>query len=73
MYPEAQRLLQQAVSQDRDSTQINAVIRKYHLAMTYMKLGERTKGNKLLLQALQQNSELPEAEMARIAFDSAAR
>jgi tetratricopeptide (TPR) repeat protein len=64
-YQEAGRCLQYAVSRDGDGKQMNAVIRKYHLAMTYMKLGDRTQGRALLLAALQQNPSLPEAAMAQ--------
>lgn len=65
LYEDAQRHLQRAADQDRQSTNPNAVIRKYHLAMTYLKLGDRKKGTEILLRALQQNPYLPEAAIAQ--------
>jgi putative PEP-CTERM system TPR-repeat lipoprotein len=65
LYREAQHNLQRAVALDRTSTQPNAVIRKYHLAMTYFSLGDRNKAMEVLGQALQQNPNLPEAAVVR--------
>lgn len=65
LYREAQQQLQRATAEDRNSTQKNAVIRKYHLAMVYLRLGDKQKGREILLQALQMDSSLPEAQMAQ--------
>lgn len=73
LYQEAERYLRDAVKRDGGSRQTNAVIRKYHLAMAYVKLGDRTKGLELLVRARQQNPGLPEAEMVRVILGDAAR
>jgi len=65
LYREALPLLTRAVAEDRDSTQPNAVIRRYHLAMTYLKLGDKQTGLDILAPALQQNPNLEEARMAQ--------
>jgi tetratricopeptide (TPR) repeat protein len=65
LYREALPLLTQAASQDRDSTQPNVAIRRYHLAMTYLKLGDKRKGLEALRQALEKNPNLEEARMAQ--------
>lgn len=68
LYQEAERQLQRASTEDRQSTEPNAVIRKYHLAMIYFKLGNKQKGYEVLSQALRQNPHLPEAAMAQAAL-----
>jgi tetratricopeptide (TPR) repeat protein len=68
LYRQAQQELQSAAEIDGNSTQANAIVRKYHLAMAYAKLGERKKGYELLLQALQQNHTMAEAEIAQAVF-----
>ena len=65
VYREALQFLERACTEDRGSKAPNAVIRRYHLAMTYLKLGDRQKGLELLARAIQQNPSLPEAQMAR--------
>lgn len=65
LYRDAQQLLSRAVAHDGNSKQPNAVVRKYHLAMVYFELGDRTKGQETFLEALQQNPNLPEAQMAQ--------
>jgi Tfp pilus assembly protein PilF len=65
LYREAKQELQRAADQDRQRTDRNAVIRKYHLAMVYFKLGERQRGFEILSQALRQNPNLPEAAVVQ--------
>jgi len=65
LYQEAERRLESAAAADHNSTQRNAVIRKYHLAMACFKLGESQKGIAILSQALRQNPNLPEAALAQ--------
>jgi Tfp pilus assembly protein PilF len=65
LYQSAVQYLEKAVSNDQKSSEPNAVVRKYHLAMTYLKLGDQKKGQEVLLQALQQDPKLPEAMMAQ--------
>ena len=38
---------------------------KYHLAMAYLKMGDRRRGTEALNQALKMDPKLPEAAMAR--------
>jgi Tfp pilus assembly protein PilF len=73
LYQSAVQYLEKAVSNDQKSTERNAVIRKYHLAMTYFKLGDQKRGQVVLLQALQQDPKLPEAVMAQTALQQIAR
>ena len=73
LYQSAVQYLEKAVSNDQNSTERNAVIRKYHLAMTYFKLGDQKRGQVVLLQALQQDPKLPEAVMAQTALQQIAR
>jgi Tfp pilus assembly protein PilF len=61
----ARQQLLRATAADGNSTERNAVMRKYHLAMTYLKLGDKRRGIETLVEALHQNPNLPEAEMAR--------
>jgi Tfp pilus assembly protein PilF len=42
-----------------------SALRKYHLAMTYLKIGDRQRGADVLNQALKMDSTLPEAVTAR--------
>lgn len=65
LYKEAAVQLQKAEEEDRGSKQTNAVIRRYHLAMTYFKLGDAKRGREVLMEAMQQNPDLPEAGVAR--------
>lgn len=65
LYENAVLYLQQAVTSDGASSQPNAAVRKFHLAMAYMKLGERDRALKVLGPALQANPRLPEAGMAQ--------
>ncbi len=67
-YQDAKGYLKSAVSKDRDSRQENAVTRKYHLGLTYMKLGDKKEGREILERALQQNPGLPEAAIAQVAL-----
>lgn len=64
LYRNALSLLQQAVAADGQSGQANAVVRKYHLGMTYLNLGEREQGTQIISAALRQNPKLPEAAVA---------
>jgi Tfp pilus assembly protein PilF len=52
------------VEKDGTSSTRNAARRKYDLAMTYFKMGERQRGMKAFTAALQIDSKLPEAQMA---------
>jgi Tfp pilus assembly protein PilF len=65
LYQQAQQQLQRASSKDTRPADPNAVIRKYHLAMAYLKVGERQKGLATLSEALHQNPNLPEAMLAQ--------
>ena len=65
IYQSAVQYLEKAVSNDRKSSERNAVIRRYHLAMTYLKLGDQKRGQEALLQALKQDPKLPEAATAQ--------
>ena len=73
LYQSAGQYLENAVSNDQKSSETNAVIRKYHLAMTYLKLGDQKKGQDVLLQALQQDPKLPEAMMAQAVLRQSVR
>jgi tetratricopeptide (TPR) repeat protein len=73
LYPSALQNLEKAVSNDHESSGRNAVIRKYHLAMTCFKLGDRKRGQDLLLQAHRQDPKLLEAEMAQAARQQGGR
>jgi tetratricopeptide (TPR) repeat protein len=73
LYQEARRYLEEAVNRDGGSSQDNAVIRKYHLAMTYLKLGDQAKGRELMVRALKQNPVLPEAAMAQVILRNVTR
>jgi putative PEP-CTERM system TPR-repeat lipoprotein len=65
IYEGARQQLLRATTEDKNSAQRNAVTRKYHLAMTYLKLGDKRRGMEMLGEALRQNPNLPEADMAR--------
>ncbi len=73
LYQNAVQYLEKAVSNDQKSSEPNAVIRRYHLAMTYLKLGDQKKGHEVLLQALRQDPKLPEATMAQALLRQSAR
>lgn len=64
LYHEALTQLEDAAAKDGSSASSKAAIRKYHLAMTYLKLGDRDKGTKVLAAAVKINPKLPEAQMA---------
>jgi tetratricopeptide (TPR) repeat protein len=68
LYRDALQLLVRAAAQDRDSGERNAIIRKYHLAMTYLEVGDKRKGLEILVRALEQNPNLEEARMAQALF-----
>jgi len=59
LYPEAVKYLQLATSPNAH------VVWKYHLAMAYAKTGRLAQGRAILAEALKQNPNIPEAEMAR--------
>ena len=65
LYPNALKYLQAAVARDGQASTENAAIRKYHLAMTYWKLGDQKRAVETLLSALKTNPKLSEAQMAR--------
>jgi Tfp pilus assembly protein PilF len=73
LYPSALQYLEKAVNNDQKSSERNAVIRKYHLAMTYCKLGDQKRGQVVLLQALQQDPKLPEAAIAQTVLRQSTR
>ena len=65
LYPVAAGHLEAAVAKEPNA------VRKYHLAMTYFKSGDRPRGTVLLNQALKMDSTLPEAATAqRIAAET---
>lgn len=64
LYNPALQQLQDAVAKDGESSTQNAAIRKYHLAMTYLKLGDRQRGVNVLSAALKIDPHLPEAQIA---------
>src|SRR5262249_40457946 len=65
LYDSALKYLQEAVSKDGGVSKENAAIRKYHLAMTYFKLGDRKRGIQTLEAAGKMNPNLAEAKIAR--------
>lgn len=73
LYRNALPYLQKAVSDDEGSRDANAVVRQYHLAMTYLKLGDRKKGLQVLTRALQSNPKLPEAPVAQAVLGETAK
>jgi Tfp pilus assembly protein PilF len=73
LYQSAVQYLEKAVNNDQKSSERNAVIRRYHLAMTYFKLGDQKKGHEVLLEALQQDPKLPEAVMAQTVLHQSMR
>jgi len=64
LYRQALNQLQDASAKDGSSATPNAAIRKYHLAMTYFRLGDRNRGTTALVAALKIDPKLPEARMA---------
>ena len=58
LYPQAAERLEAAVAKEPNAR------RKYHLAMTYFKSGDRPRGSAQLNQALKMDSTLPEAATA---------
>ncbi len=64
-YESSLRYLKDASQRDGSATSEGAIVRKYHLGMAYLKDGNRNLGVKSLASALQMNSSLPEAELAR--------
>jgi Tfp pilus assembly protein PilF len=73
IYQSAAKYLEKAVSKDGESSERNAVIRRYHLAMTYLKLGDQRRGQEILLQAFRQDPKLPEAYMAQAVLRESTR
>jgi len=65
LYPTALQYLQKAASKDGTSAESAPAIRKYHLAMTYLKLGDRELGRRILEAALKLNPNTREAQMAQ--------
>jgi putative PEP-CTERM system TPR-repeat lipoprotein len=59
LYQTALQYLEDASSKD------NGPLHKYHLAMAYMKTGDRSKAEQILAQAQRLNPNLPEATVAR--------
>jgi tetratricopeptide (TPR) repeat protein len=59
LYPVAVKHLEAAVAREPSAR------RKYHLAMSYFKSGDRPRGTALLNQALKMDSTLPEAATAQ--------
>jgi tetratricopeptide (TPR) repeat protein len=70
IYGTALAQLTEASAKDGGSSTPNAAIRKYHLAMTYLKLGDRQNGMKVLQLAKNINPNLPEAKMAATLADA---
>jgi tetratricopeptide (TPR) repeat protein len=68
LYQEARTQLQAAIARDAQSSSPNAAIRKYHLAMTLLKLKDRENGRKVLNAALRMNPNVPEAQTANSLF-----
>lgn len=64
VYNAALKYLLEAVAKDGDGSTHNAALRKYHLGMTYLKLGDKERGQKALNAALKINPNLPKTEMA---------
>jgi len=63
LYSIALKHLREAVAKDGESSAPNAAIRKYHLAMAYLKLGERDSGLKAMQAALKIDPKLPQTEI----------
>jgi len=70
IYRTALAQLNEASAKDGGSSTPNAAIRKYHLAMTYLKLGDRQNGLKFLQLAKNINPNLPEAKIAASLADA---
>jgi tetratricopeptide (TPR) repeat protein len=62
MYPMAVTQLESAVAKD------GSAVRKYHLAMAYLKAGDAARGRQTLDAALKLDPKLPEAQMAQQMF-----
>jgi Tfp pilus assembly protein PilF len=65
LYTNALKHLENAVARDAQSTTENALIRKYHLAMTYWKIGDQNRGTETFQSALKINPNLIEVQTAR--------
>jgi len=65
VYDTALKYLEKAVSTEGAVIREGSVIRKYHLAMAYLKNGERERGLKILETALKSDPNLPEAKIAQ--------
>lgn len=63
LYHPALKYLEEAVAKDAGSSSHNAAIRKYHLAMTYFKLGDRGRGLKNLNAALKIDPDIQRTEI----------
>jgi tetratricopeptide (TPR) repeat protein len=67
LYPMAKERFEGAVAKEPNA------VRRYHLAMTYFKSGDRPRGTAQLNQALKMDASLPEAAAAqRVAAETAA-
>jgi tetratricopeptide (TPR) repeat protein len=62
VYNTALKYLEEAVAKDGASSSQNAAIRKYHLAMIYLKVGDTTKGLKTLDAAVRINPDIQKTE-----------
>lgn len=72
-YELAKQYLREAVSNDKENPGRNAAVRKYHLAMTYIHLGDRERGAETLASALRQNPDLPEAKLIKAALKDSSK
>jgi tetratricopeptide (TPR) repeat protein len=64
-YENAVRMLENASHKDGSNATPGSTLRKYHLGMAYLKVGDRQRALKSLAMALDANRNLPEAEAAR--------
>jgi tetratricopeptide (TPR) repeat protein len=62
LYEIARKYLQQAVTEDGENSTQNAAIRRYHLGMAYLKLGDQESALKAMASALKINPNLRETE-----------
>jgi tetratricopeptide (TPR) repeat protein len=65
LYPMAVTYLESATAKE------GTALRKYHLAMAYLKAGNPKRGRQVLDEAMKMDPKLPEADMARRLFGSA--
>jgi tetratricopeptide (TPR) repeat protein len=64
IYGTALQHLEHAVSLDGKSRATGSTVRKYHLAMAYLKNGKRERGMQVLIAAQKVDGSIPEARMA---------